>query len=282
MQTIPTWYIPSFFGDIRLTSTGESTCDVITTNLTSKEKGALTKLQLFAEKKKWIPKETNLITNATFAFAAPIDQVAKKLAQLLKPDRSLITAVKFANGVMEELRGTSEPSTTSTDDTKASSPPPEPVAAATVAAPVRGCPPPDFPQAEIRAQEVLRTFLTADQVADFETHQKFISIGHMTGNRYMVTSRFARGPLVEYTRSLYDLDRKLPICVHDWTIPPAEEMLTLHLLLQLPGWEKFLYEATEDNLEEQLEEHMRQMDGDRGAFNPMRATVRVVARRGLV
>ena len=30
------------------------------------------------------------------------------------------------------------------------------------------------------------------------------------------------------------------LCVHDWVVPAPEEMLSLHLLLQLPGWESYL------------------------------------------
>jgi len=39
---------------------------------------------------------------------------------------------------------------------------------------------------------------------------------------------------------VFDLDENRPLCVHDWDIPPAEEMLTMHLLLSLPQWEPYI------------------------------------------
>jgi len=41
-------------------------------------------------------------------------------------------------------------------------------------------------------------------------------------------------------RQLYDLEEKRALCVHDWDLPPAEEMLALHLCLSLPGQEKYV------------------------------------------
>lgn len=121
-------------------------------------------------------------------------------------------------------------------------------AAVSVAAPVRGCPAPDFTQADIRAKAVLREFLSPEQISDFNRYNKFLSVGQTTGNHYMVTSRHARDQLAKYTRTLFDLDRRLPLCVHDWDVPAAEEMLALHVLLQLPGWESYL-DISENNME---------------------------------
>lgn len=172
---------------------------------------------------------------------APIEKVAKALSKLLKPNRTIVSAVTFKNGTMEEIK---EASSSTPYRTLAKE---EPEAATSVAAPVRGCPPPDFSQAEIRAQRVLATFLTDEQLDDFRRHQKFISIGQTSGHRYMVTSRHARDQLVTYTRSLYDLELQLPVCAHDHEVPAAEELLGFHVLLQLPGWESYLNEVTDDN-----------------------------------
>lgn len=32
-------------------------------------------------------------------------------------------------------------------------------------------------------------------------------------------------------------DEGVAYCVHDWSVPAAEEMLAIHLLLKLPGYE---------------------------------------------
>ena len=62
----------------------------------------------------------------------------------------------------------------------------------------------------------------------------------------MVTSRQATDALAHYQRTLYDLDEDRPLCVHDWSVPPAEEMLSLHVLLALPDWERFLRHEEHD------------------------------------
>jgi hypothetical protein len=38
-------------------------------------------------------------------------------------------------------------------------------------------------------------------------------------------------------RSVFDVNRGTAICVHDWVVPAAEELLELALFLQLPGHE---------------------------------------------
>jgi hypothetical protein len=133
-----------------------------------------------------------------------------------------------------------------------------------VAAPTRGCPAPDFTSADLRAKRVLREFLEPGQVSDFNRYNKFVSQGVTTGNLYMITSRHARSELAQYARTLFDLDRRVPLCVHDWDVPAAEEMLALHVLLRLPGWENYL-NVPEDNLEEALRTFM---EGDRPLFKP--------------
>lgn len=255
LATIPTWYLPSFYGDIQLRATGKDSCDVITTQLTSQEAEALKKLELQAQKKGWIEPTAVLPASGFTAVNAPIDKVSKLLARLLKPKRTIISAVRFKDGTMEEM-GSTSPISPITETTPIPEPYRTPAVATSVAAPVRGCPAPDFSQAEIRAQRVLAAFLTTDQLDDFKHHQKFISMGSVTGNRYMITSRHARGQLAQYTRTLYDLDRKMPVCTHDWDVPAAEEMLALHVLLQLPGWETYLNEVTEDNVEQALRAHV--------------------------
>jgi hypothetical protein len=248
LPTIPTWYLPSFYGDIQLKATSDTTCDVLTTELTKQERDALLLLEDHAQKEGWIDPGT-MLTTAKIALKAPIGQVATELAKLLKPGRTVISAVRFKDGTMEEIhQSEAQPLSTS----KKSKSKADPAVATTVGAPVRGCPPPDFCQAEVRAQRVLAAFLTPDQIDDFKRYQKFISVGQTTGNRYMITSRHARDQLAQYTRTLYDLDRKAPVCTHDWDVPAAEEMLALHVLLQLPGWETYLNDLTEDNVDDVL------------------------------
>jgi hypothetical protein len=79
----------------------------------------------------------------------------------------------------------------------------------------------------------------------------------------MVTSRHARDQLATYHRSLYDLDDKVPLCVHDWDVPAPEEMLAIHVLLSLPGWELY----------------MRRLEGEDGEVSTLFVNGREIAVR---
>lgn len=213
---------------------------------------------------------------------APIGKVSIALAKALKANRQIVSAVKFSDGKMTEVVestfdvGEAHAPQIEIPEAKiitqadavdpshpahrepAATPPPAPVAAASVVAPVRGCPAPDFVNAEIKAAEVLETFLNEEQIQDFRRYNRFVTRGADTGHRYMVTSRQAHDELSRYSRTLYDLDAELPMCVHDYSIPAAEEMLSLHMLLQFPHWERYLRRDEHDFellAAEQLEMH---------------------------
>jgi hypothetical protein len=270
-----TWYLPSFYGDIRLEQVQTNQTKVTIYGLTSAEKLAMMVLLREAEKDRvvgpcWNPLASRLldldsIKEQSLELKAPISKVQKILKNQLKPGRDQVSVVRFGGGKMQEMterhlqaletdtpaadgppaRGaitaatsttnTAEPqlAATGTDDTK-------PAVAATIARPVRGCPPPDFEQAEIRAEQVMSAFLTAEQLSDFKSDQAFVSTGADTGHKYIITSRHARTVLAETTRSLFDLDEQTPYCVHDWDVPAAEEMLALHVFLSIPGLETYL------------------------------------------
>ena len=266
MLHIPHWYIPSFYGDIRLEAEGAKRCRLIAEKTTEREKTALAKLATEASKKGWLP--TSSSPAPLFSgdgvlktmLDAPISKIATYLGKILKPNRTIISAVRFSNGTIEEVHGdiddspAAEPARStatggsSVDDLAASAVAREskPVAAASVAAPTRGCPAPDFRSADLKAKGVLATFLSPEQLEDFGRYNRFVTVGAETGHRYMVTSRQATDSLTLYQRTLYDLDEERPLCVHDWSIPAAEEMLALHILLGLPHWESFLRSEDHD------------------------------------
>lgn len=241
---IDTWYVPSFYGDIRLRPNGETGCLIILDKITPLEDRALRKLHKLGRKKDWIGEAItadDMVRDGSHRLAAPMPAVAKALARYMKANRRVVHAVRFANGKMiEEAESETAPAGGENPATPAEPyRDPAPAVAASVATPTRGCPAPAFDRAEIKAREVLTAFLTPEQIADFGEHNRFITIGD-SGRRYMVTSRHATDSLAQYSRSLFDLEENMPLCVHDWSVPAAEEMLTLHILLQLPGWENYL------------------------------------------
>lgn len=249
------WYVPSFYGDVRVVRTGPKTCEVLVEMATVEEAEALRRLGDRALKKKWIDAPLD-VRAARTSFFAPVEKVAREIAAALKPGRRQVSVVRFASGRVEEVsegtfvvapspsppppyRGGEAPAAPAAEPVPARVVD-RPTAAVTVASPTVGCPPPDFSPAEVRAREVLAAFLDPGQLADFRQRNRFVSVGGASGHRYMITSRRAEAALRTYRRSLYDLDERLPICTHDWTVPEAEEVLALHLLVSLPRYEGYL------------------------------------------
>lgn len=220
------WYLPTFYGDIRLKRLGDMETVVSWEKLTATERKAMEALFEKARAKKWM-QETALLAEGSFTVRAPIHTVQKLLAKTLKPTREIIDVVAFKDGTVSEIRGEAEP-------------PAATEKATTVAKPTLGCPEPRLARAELRAREVLFAFTTEEQQADFLARNAFVSIGAATGHRYMITSRHANDELATFRRQLYDLDERRPFCVHDYSVPAAEEMLALHLMLQLPQYEPYL------------------------------------------
>jgi hypothetical protein len=264
------WFIPSWHGDVSLKAENDVTL-VELTDVTQREAEALRTLRLFAIRKKWAEAEEwkvfdfkpgspfRLPAKTTLMLRAPIAKVEKKLVSLLKPNRKVLRAVMFSDGKFARVTGgelevepepasaapqppadaPSEPQAplAKTEETK----PAKPKAAATVAAPVLGCPLQVFDPAEIRATRVLKAFLTDQQLRDFERSQQFIMHGYDTGRPYLLTSRHARAALEKVgPYSLYDMQDSRSLCVHDWEVPAAEELLGLQLHLAVPGGESYL------------------------------------------
>lgn len=236
----PTWYVPSFYGDVRMQSLEENLVRVSWEKLTAAEKSALRQVAQVAEKK-WRPRAPlETVAPATTSSSSLFDgdrgsvlveaklrDVRRVFARALGRGRDTVDVVKFSDGQIVE-------------ESSSASLVKEVVAGVTVKKPHLGCPEPRLPNAEIRAREVLSVFLTTEQLGDFVNHNAFVSRGAGTGHRYVVTSRHSRGRLAIYRRQLYDADEKRAYCVHDYEVPAAEEMLALHLFLQFPDGERYL------------------------------------------
>lgn len=221
---------------------------LVLTELSSAERIAVGDLRKRALSSKWgqkpwcsaesfIPVDELPKKEVTVDLDAPLEAVRKFLAKALKPGRVLLDAVRFSDGRVEEVHKIEVKDEKPKEAPKAKPKKEEPKAGATVAKPTLGCPRPDFDPADIRATRVLKTFLTPEQLEDFEKTQRFICVGADTGHRYILSSRHRTG---QYGRSVYDLEERHPYCVHDYTVPPAEELLALNLFLSLPGRESYL------------------------------------------
>lgn len=170
---------------------------------------------------------------------APLHDVETVLSKALRPGRTLLKVVKYEpSGKVIEAAEEEPPKV---EENK-------PTVGATVSVPDVGCPMPDFPEVDARASRVLETFLSPNQIADYRTRGAFVCVGADTGRNYLICNR--EGPALMRQqagrmgyrnpasfRQIFDLDRNMPLCIHDWTVPPPEEMLALKLCLTLPGRE---------------------------------------------
>lgn len=267
MMQPPIWYLPTFHGDIRLEAKDRKKTILVTNELTPTEMGAVKALRKRAISppplcRSWAAAADFPALDTEFyrtgkeqrvELSAPIEKVQAFLAKRLKPSRALLEAVRFSNGeIAEAFKPPPKPVETYRQleapkiiDAELEPPPPppkkEPKVAVTVAAPVRGCPAPDFPQADVRANRVLDAFLNEQQRADWRSRGQFVTMGADTGHRYMLTSRERRDMLARFGgRSLFDLEERVPVCTHDWDVPAAEEILALLLFVSLPRRESFV------------------------------------------
>jgi hypothetical protein len=247
-----TWYLPSFYGDIRLERVSNGETRLILVGLSSTEKVAVKALMAEAKrtgitKQPWASDkilngiDLDTTTEQSIVLSAPISKVQKALEKPMKPGRDCLSVVRYKNGSIEQITDKTVGLMDMSAPEKEEEPAKTPAAAVTVAQPTRGCPAPDFESVEIRANRVLTAFLTPDQVYDFESEQAFLQRGADTGHTYIITSRNAPDALkLRSYRSLYDLTERRAYCVHDWTVPAGEEMLCLALFVGTPGNESYV------------------------------------------
>jgi len=274
------WYLPSFHGDICLEKTGAMETQIRVFELTDMEEKALDILRKRAVKvpfsgKPWADEEEFLpASSATYrtkfglviTLRAPIEEVEKVLSKALNVSkRKLLSVVKFSDGTMEKIirRDEEPPKDEKNEEVEGENIPDyakdkankerqtkEAKAAATVKKPQVGCPMPEFPEADIRASRVLEVFLNDAQIADYRKYGAFMTIGRDTGHRYIVANRETPQALKKCQgRQLFDVEENRALCVHDWSCPPPEEMLALHLCLSIPGYEQHIRTLPETRVE---------------------------------
>lgn len=249
------WYLPSMYGDVKLERVSESTTKLVLNGLSPTEKEAVRSLFRRATvrstiRKAWATEESisaidlDSMSSQSVDLSASISTVQNFLQKTLKPHRKQISAVTFTNGRIEQvteatLQLIDAPAVL--EEKPEPKPEPKPKAAVTVAQPTLGCPAPEFDDVEVRANRVLRAFLTPAQIEDFERRQQFIAVGADTGHRYLLTSRHSKHGLANsHSRSLFDIDERRAFCVHDWEVPAAEELLGLFVHVSLPGLERYV------------------------------------------
>lgn len=258
------WFIPSWYGDIRLQVIDDAHTRVTVTKLSQAELGALhalkkRSLQGGFIRKKWATEEawTSMPSEAFEAgrttthhvnLKTPITKIESFLTRQLRGASDTVSVIITDKGSLYEIKAEDRvvdtnvlPFRRAAEGAEEEKEPVEqPKAAVTVRKPAIGCPAPNFEDTIIRATEVLKTFLTPEQVEDYERHQKFVTIGGASGRRYLLTSRHAPSTSGTSFRTVHDVDLDRDLCVHDWGIPAPEELLTMHLMLSMPEYEGYI------------------------------------------
>lgn len=212
-------YFPSNFGDINIEQNNENVM-LSTVNLTVHEEKILKEIvkKFYHDKAKEPVKsyENTIIILAN----TKIEDVHKFMIKKLKKNKPTLTAIKLRDGNLELADNITEEHIKKSDK------------AITTEKPRRGCPMPEMTMVkEVRASNILKEFLTEEQLKDFTEHKSFVSIGNYTKHPYLIISRW--NPKIEEFGQVYDLVEKYTLCISCKDIPPSEEMLAMKLSVEL-------------------------------------------------
>ncbi|MFH1841578.1 MAG: hypothetical protein ABIF77_00085 [bacterium] len=223
------WYHPNWSGDFRLEAAGEDDCVLRITDPTIDE---ITKLGKFLDKcrkKEWIGKATGLPEKFEGEYVleikAPVDKAGRALVgwgQGLKR-KDLLTVVKSVDGAVSYAVSNEEELRRVVEAEKADKAVSNKRATLSCPHPISG---PD-----VRASEVLREFCTQRQWDDWNTYGFLIAYGNLTGHPYRICHRHS---LLARRQGKITKDLKDDTIIHayDWSLPPAEEVLSLKLQLE--------------------------------------------------
>lgn len=255
------WYHPARCGDFSLESDGDAKSNLLVRDATPAEHRRLALFVAEAVTRGW----TEPITipeagEATFPLSASIRDAGPVLSGMMAPSGGALTAVRSAAGV---LTVDVDPGIAlATAEAKAQAGPPasegvppgpdadtdvkagdkkgkkakadpkadKPSKAATVKRPTPCCPY-NITGPEHRASEVLRAFCTQEQWESWEAEGWLVCVGEITRHRYLLMHR--RSPMSARNGKIgRDLDDDVLMHFHDWSVPPAEEVLAAKLILE--------------------------------------------------
>lgn len=207
------------YGDVSLLQVKDNVI-IETTSLTTIEESLIKEiLKKYKDKLAPLDDIDGSLENRKFTIEnVKFTDVHKTFTKVLKKDKPTITALKFKDGrieVKEELKD---------KDTK------DATTGATVEKPRKHCPVPTFQTTEFRASQVLKEFLTEQQMKDFDQYKQIIVKGSYTGRKYLITSRWS--PEISKYGHVFDTSTNELICANCDELPPSEEILSLKLILE--------------------------------------------------
>lgn len=226
------WFIPSWNGDVRLeaSSLDANKTVLVAFEPTPAEQEALIVIGKTLLEKKWIEKLFSSEDLAgPIAIDAPLEKVGPVVVALLKPGPAVLTAVRLKNGQVEVVEHR-EPGKATVEALEAVAEKPA-TAAATVKRPTPSCPDCYVNGANVKASEVLLSFLTKEQHATWKTDRYIVVRGGLTKHLYIIAHRNSE-IAAKNGRICFDSFDKDVLHFHDQSVPPEEEVLAAMLCLQ--------------------------------------------------
>lgn len=228
-------FVPSWNGDVRFESLDDGKAVEVTVHdPTAAETEALEKLLSIARERGWtkleeVPKPAGRFKRwrkSTFRLDGPMAEVGQVFVGLVRPAKSSITALRFSNGEVHvtEAAGTREILAKAEESKDGGAR----LASVKRATP---CCPQCIPGSIAPASEVLLSFLTPQQHADWAKHRTIEVEGGTTGHRYLLAHRHTERAQ-RWGRICFDADDRGVVHFHDWSHPPEEEVLGAMLVLQ--------------------------------------------------
>jgi hypothetical protein len=219
-------YVPSWYGDYRLEADGDAKCVLAVTDPTAAEQVKLERFLLKCFSKGLVKPFAGITGNGEtkIEIAASIIDAGKLLLGTKNPRKGTLTAVKSVQGEVEAILAEEQPKL---DDALAA---PEVKEAVTTRRPTLCCPAP-ISGPDIRASQVLQTFCTAQQWNDWQRQGFVRCYGNLSGHRYRVAHRHSE-LAKQQGKITWDETDDHVIHAYDWSLPPAEEVLSLKLAIE--------------------------------------------------
>jgi hypothetical protein len=223
------WYIPSWHGDFRLLADDDERSKLEIVDPTPGEQSALKTFLMRARKKGWTScRKLGLAgkeRRQVIALKAPVAETGALLTEVLKPGKQTIVAVRCEGGQLEVAEAVEADKVAAL-----TAPEKKPEKAVSTKRPTPCCPA-CVPGAVDRASEVLLSFLTEEQHAEWAAQRTLSVIGGLSGHRYLLAHRHSE-LAAGWGRICCDYDDGGILHFHDWSVPPEEEVLAAKLILE--------------------------------------------------
>lgn len=232
---IGTWFVPSWCGDFRLEAVDEGCCKLIAQNLTPGEIDQLAKFIKKARSKGWVDQLSGLDPKSgELLIRASVNEAGHTLIAKRGPRRGIITVIKSSGGKVRAIKGEDpEAVDQAAQDAKAETG--KEAQAVTTRRPTLCCPK-CVSGPDLRASEALAAFCTPKQWLSWIKNGYLETRGGTTGCAYRLYHR--HHPEARRRGFLgVDLESDGPVHAYDWSLPPAEEVLSIkHALEHAESW----------------------------------------------